>query len=281
MRPLDQLPHPRDALIVFLHRLAVLVFPVRRHAFLGDAVHFLRADLHFEGLATVKNGGVQGLVQIGPGHGDVILKSPRDRPPDMMHHAEGRVTIPFGIGDDANGQEIVDLLETALLAHNFAVQRIQAFDARFELRGNAVFNELGTDGALYFLEEFFVERSLVQNFLLQSHKRFRLEISERQVLQLTADDAHAQPMSNGRINVESFAGDALLLLRFQIFQRPHVVQTVGELDQHDANIIDHGQKHLADVFGLARLGSHHVQPANFGDAFHQPRNFNTEALLDA
>ena len=47
--PLDQLPQPGDALIVLGGAApAFFVFPVRRDAFLRDAVHFLGADLNFE-----------------------------------------------------------------------------------------------------------------------------------------------------------------------------------------------------------------------------------------
>ena len=65
------------------------------------------------------------------------------------------------------------------------------------------------------------------------------------------------------------------------FQRAHVVQAVGEFDQHDAHVVHHGQNHLADVFGLARFGRHHVQAADFGDAFDEMRDFGAEALVDA
>ena len=40
----------------------------------------------------------------------------------------------------------------------------------------------------------------------------------------------------------------------QVLQRAHVVQAVGELDQDDADVVDHGQEHLAEVLGLALLG---------------------------
>ena len=64
-------------------------------------------------------------------------------------------------------------------------------------------------------------------------------------------------------------------------QRAHVVQAVGELHHDDANVVDHGQQHLADVFGLAGLGSQQVEAADFRDAFDQARDVRTEALDDA
>src|SRR5437879_10182201 len=56
LRPFDELTHPGDALVVILRgRLSGFVFPVRGNAFLRDAMHILRADLHFEGLAAVEH----------------------------------------------------------------------------------------------------------------------------------------------------------------------------------------------------------------------------------
>ena len=89
LHPLDQLPHPHDALVICLRKpcASIFVFPVRRDALLGNAMHFLRADLHFEGLACVDNRGVQRLVQVGPRHRDVILETAGNRRPDLVDHA--------------------------------------------------------------------------------------------------------------------------------------------------------------------------------------------------
>jgi len=51
LRPLNQLAHPGDALVVAGgHRLAIFIFPVGSHAFFGDAMHFLGADLNLKRL---------------------------------------------------------------------------------------------------------------------------------------------------------------------------------------------------------------------------------------
>src|SRR5215831_1095190 len=124
--PLDQLPHPGDALVVVAGGLAVFVFPVGGDPFLRDAVHFLGADLDFKGLPGVDYRGVQGLIKVRPRHGDVILEPAGHGTPDVMDYAQGRVTVAFVVGDDANGQQVINLLEAALLALDLAVQRIQA-----------------------------------------------------------------------------------------------------------------------------------------------------------
>ena len=95
----------------------------------------------------------------------------------------------------------------------------------------------------------------VSDFLLQRQKGFGLEVAEGQILEFAANNAHSQPVRDGRVDIQRLARDALLLVRRQIFERAHVVQPVGQLHQHHANVVDHGQKHLADVFGLARFRS--------------------------
>jgi hypothetical protein len=42
------------------------------------------------------------------------------------------------------------------------------------------------------------------------------------------------------------------LLR-QVMQRPHVVQPVGQLDEDDADVVHHGEQHLAEVLRLPLL----------------------------
>ena len=93
---------------------------MRGDALLGDAVHFLRADLNFEGLAGVNDGGVQRLVEVGARHGDVILEAAGNRPPNLVDHAESGVAILDRIGDDADGEQVEDLVEGALLLFDFS-----------------------------------------------------------------------------------------------------------------------------------------------------------------
>ena len=58
------------------------------------------------------------------------------------------------------------------------------------------------------------------------------------------------------------------------------MQAVGQLDHHDANVVDHGEQHLADVFGLARFRGEQVEPADFGGAFHQTRDVRAEHFVN-
>ena len=104
--------------------------------------------------------------------------------------------------------------------------------------------------------------------------------SESQIFELAANQDHAEPVGHGRVNVERFARDALLLFGIEELQRAHVVQAVGQLDHHDAHIVDHGEQHLADVLGLPRFRSEKIEPADFRGAFHQARYVSAEYFVN-
>ena len=86
--------------------------------------------------------------------------------------------------------------------------------------------------------------------------------------------------ASGRVDVEGFAGDLLLLLGLQVLERAHVVQAVGELDDDDANVGDHGEQHLADVLGLVVFAVGELDLVELGDAFDDVRDLLAEALGD-
>ena len=78
----------------------------------------------------------------------------------------------------------------------------------------------------------------------------RVQIAESQIFEFAAQFTHTQPMRNRRVNVHRLLRDALPLFRTEVFQRPHVVQSIGKLHQYDAHVINHCQQHLADILGL-------------------------------
>ena len=75
----------------------------------------------------------------------------------MVHHAQRRVAAALGVRDHAHRQQVVHLLQAALLPQNFAVQRIEALHARFEFRRDAAFDELGANGVLHFFQKSLVD----------------------------------------------------------------------------------------------------------------------------
>ena len=62
----------------------------------------------------------------------------------------------------------------------------------------------------------------------------------------------------------------------EVFESPHVMQAVRQLNHYHPNVVRHGQQHFADVFGLPLLGREQNEPADLGCALHKARHVWTE-----
>ena len=67
----------------------------------------------------------------------------------------------------------------------------------------------------------------------------------------------------------------------QVVERPHVVEPVGELDEDDADVVDHREQHLAEVLRLPLLARRERDGADLGDPLDEVGDLGAEELLDA
>ncbi len=65
-----------------------------------------------------------------------------------------------------------------------------------------------------------------------------------------------------------------------MLERAHVVQAIGELDHDDADVVDHGQHHLADALGLGLFTRGEFDFADLRDALNDVRHLFAELGAD-
>ena len=109
----------------------------------------------------------------------------------------------------------------------------------------------------------------------------RLEVAERQLLELVLDLAHPEAVGDRRVDVARLLGDLDAALLGQVVERPHVVQPVGELHEDDADVVHHREQHLAEVLGLPLLARGERDGADLGHPFDHVGDLGPEQLLDA
>jgi MoxR-like ATPase len=109
---------------------------------------------------------------------------------------------------------------------------------------------------------------------------FRVEVLEGEVFQLAAQAAHAEAVRDGREDVEGLLRDAATLFGLEVLERAHVVEAVGEFHQHDAHVVHHRQKHLADVLGLLLLARLVADLRQLREAVHEMRDLFAEGVAD-
>src|SRR5437899_1828705 len=99
-----------------------------------------------------------------------------------------------------------------------------------------------------------------------------IDIAKSQILEFGADLSHSQAMRNRRIDIQRLLSDLLLSIRGEMLERPHVVQTVGQLDKDHSDVVHHGQHHFAQIFGLLLLARVEINLAYLGDALDNVRH---------
>ncbi|RMS61260.1 hypothetical protein ALP63_05250 [Pseudomonas syringae pv. aceris] len=250
-----------------------LVQPVRRDAVVGHFFHFAGANLDLDRHAMhPEQRRVQGLIAVGLGDRDVILESAGQRFVQIMYSAKHAIAGVDLVDDDAERVDIHDLVEGATLAAHLLVDAIQMFLPPTDVAFDAIDGQTMTQGLFDLVDQFLAIAPGALDRLVDSRGAHRVHRLEAQVLEFDTHTVHAQPIGDGRIDFEGFLGDAPTLFARQDFQRAHVVQAVGELDQNDANVARHGHGHFLEVFRLGFGLGLEIHLGQFADPIDQFRD---------
>ena len=253
--------------------LAALVQPMRRHAYIGHTMHFFGTDLNLHRYTEwTENNGVQGLIAVRFGNGDVILEQPGDRLVHIMNHTEHAITGVYLVHHYAKSVDIIDLLERKQLLAHLAVNAVEILLAASYLGFNAFLLKLRDDCLANLLDDRFAIAVPFSHCLLQHAVPCRVQIGKTQVLELVVPLAHAEAVGDRRINVKRFPRDVSLLVSAKCVQGAHVMQSIRQLDQDHAYVPPHCEQHLAEILCLLFFLGLKLDLVDLADTINQIRN---------
>jgi len=244
---------------------------------LGDEVHLARADLDLHRAhLRPDDGGVQRLVEVALRGGDVVLEAVLHRQEHVVHEPEHPVAVLARFGDDADPEQVVDLVELPPRPLHLVPDGVEGLGPAAHLR-------------LDLLDP----QALLQRLLDLRDRRFpllpprgdeighqpvvlRVEVLERQVVQLPLQPRDPQPVREHGVDLAGLRGDRVPAVRLERVERAHVVQAVGQLDQDDPDVLRHREEHLAEVLRLLRLGIAERDAADLRDAVDEQRDLRAE-----
>ena len=90
------------------------------------------------------------LIEVGTRDGDEILDAAGNGPPRVVNDSQGAVTVLDVVGDDAHGEQIVDLLDGNLLAAQLLPDAVEPLDAALDPRRDVGLFHLGFDLRAHF-----------------------------------------------------------------------------------------------------------------------------------
>ena len=270
----QQLADPCQTVVQLIVAFAAfLVLPVGGNAVLSLLVHFAGADLHLKGDALVPDdGGVQALVAVGLGGGNIVLEAVGQRVVHIMDEAKGAVALGQRIQNYPDRIDIIDLVEGLILHDGLAVDAVNALDPALDGGTlDAAFHQTALNDAGH------LDQKLLTGALAEHPADLGIahgvQIMQAAILQLFLDVQDAKAVGDGGVHLHGFAGlIAALLLRPSV-TGAHIMQPVAQLDDHHADIAAHGQQHLAQVLGLQLLDVGELDLGQLGHAVHQQCHF--------
>ncbi|RMO04789.1 hypothetical protein ALQ48_06206 [Pseudomonas coronafaciens pv. zizaniae] len=249
------------------------VQPVRGDPVIGHLFHFTSADLDFDRHAMhAEQRGMQRLIAVGLGDRDVILETAGQRLVQIMYSTQHAVTGIDLVDDDTERINVHDLVESAALAAHLLVDTVEVFLATADIAFNTVHCQAMAQRLFNLVDQLLAITPGALDRLVDSRGTHRVHGLETQVLEFDTHVVHAQPVGDGGIDFEGFLGDTATFFAGKDFQRAHVMQTVGELDQNHANITRHGHGHFLEVFCLGFGLGLEIHLGQFADPVDQFRN---------
>ena len=132
---------------------------MRGHAVFGEAVHVLGADLDLHGSSLgADDHGMQGLIAVRLGIGDVIVEFLGDMQPGAVDLTQHRIAGRDILDDDADGMQVEELFERHILTLDFLVDAVKVFGAAEDSPGDAGGFELFPQFEDEVLDEMFAGR---------------------------------------------------------------------------------------------------------------------------
>ena len=176
-------PFTRAVMFVIRFR-AAFVFPVRRDAGLGDAMHIFGTDLHFNRRSTrTEQSRVQRLITIDARNRHVILESSRHRPVDAVHDAERPIAHIRRFDNHAQTENVDDFRKRHALAAHFSVDAEQMLFTREHACRNVGFGERRAQILGDFIEKLFLIAARALDGALKHLVTLRIGGAKAQVLE--------------------------------------------------------------------------------------------------
>ena len=228
---------------------AFFIRPVRGDAELGDFVHVAGADLDFDGVAARANDfGMEALVAIRLGSSDVVAEEALHGQEERMGVAESAVAVIFGLDDNSDRDEVKDLLEWDALLDDFVVDAVEVLGAADDLYVlEAPFGERFLEKFDGFFEFAFALGAGFGDVFTDFAELFGVEDFEGEVFELPLELPNTEAGGERGVDVEGFVGDAGLFVVGHRVESAHVVEAVGEFDDHHADVAGDGEEHFAEV----------------------------------
>src|ERR1700674_4203885 len=118
-------------------------------------MHVFRPDLHFEGLTVRPNhGSMKGLIKVRARDCYKIFDPSGYGPPGVVNDSQDGVAIFYAVGNDADCQEVINLVDSDVLPLELLPNAVEALDPPFDAGWNGILLHFNFNLGSHFGQEF-------------------------------------------------------------------------------------------------------------------------------
>ena len=156
-----------------------------------------------------------------------------------MDDTERRITVFHALHDNPDRKNIIDLIQRLVLVYHLFIDAEEMFHTAVYLGFDARIVHMFLDFIHNLMDKRLPGVLTECQFFGQFFVNLRLEIFERQIIQLGLDLGNTETISNRRVDIHRFTRLFFLFFRLHILKRPHIVQTVCQLNQDNPDVLRH------------------------------------------
>jgi len=220
------------------------------------------------------------MVAVGLRDGDVVLELAGDRLVHPVECTERRVAGRRVGHQHADAVDVEDLRERVVLLSHLLVDRVDRLFASRHDGGDSGLGKTVADDVQQAVHHLASIAARCLDRVGENSEAHRIEMLEREVLQLEVKRVEAEPIGDRRVDLERLARDPPPMRWRHRVERAHVVEAIGELDQDDADVLRHREEHLAEALGLRILERGELDLVELGHAVDHVGHRLAERSLD-
>ena len=191
---------------------------MRRNTVFCGTVHLKRTDLDLKRLSARSDQcRMQRLIHIRFGHGNIVFETARNRFIFFVHDTQSRIAVFYGIHNDTDGKQIINLINGLVLVHHLFINGEEMLGTSGNLRFDAsLFNfpaHIGNQSLYIGIPHIFAQCNLFHQIIVS----LRLQIFKRKIFQFNLDLADTKTLRDRAVNLLCLTGDPLLCLLGLVF----------------------------------------------------------------
>ena len=198
-----------------------------------------------------------------------------------MDYTQRSITVTYCLNLDTKSYDVVDLVKSLALSFHLLINTEDMLYSSINLSTDICFGNVLLNFSYDLIDKVSSFGKHFIQLITDISINIRIEILHAEVIHFNLDLGNTEPVSKRSIDIHGLACLLNLLLCSLILKSSEVMQTVGQLNDDNSDVLCHGKEHLTKVLSLnLYLILRQRQLGQLCNAINKKRNLRRKLLLD-